>query len=187
MKHKKLIIYHWHKINWHLFYVKNPFSGSISTHTTPLCPNPKCNCNLKKSKEKYSIGEYKYECINCDFKITLDKPIEEKTEDFISISKSFKFKNADIINIDGELIKVKNEHKSDDDYWVEVKISKNKKNEAQLMVLAGSRKSKDKAQLFIEPKNEKMTFDQNNDHPRHIFTKITATFRNSQSNISLKK
>jgi len=52
-----------------------------------------------------------------------------------------------------------------------------------LMVLAGSKKDKDKAQLFIDPKNEKLTFDQNNDHPSEVFCKVEATFKKSVSEI----
>ncbi len=187
MNYKKPILYRWNKINWYIENILNPFSNFEDTKAVPVCPNPACHCYLVKSTESYSIGEYKYKCINCNFKITLDKSIEEKTIDFLKIKESFKFKNAEIINIDGELIKIKNEHKTDDDYWVDVKISKNKKNEVQLMILAGSKKNKDKTQLFLEPKNEKLTFDQNNDHPLQVFTKVVAKFKNSSSEIKENK
>ena len=54
------------------------------------------------------------------------------------------------------------------------------------MVLAGSKKQKDKTQLFLDPSNEKLTFDQNNDHPRKIFAKVIAVFKGSKSGIVVK-
>lgn len=179
MNNEKIQLYLWEGLHWDIDYDTNgnPYSQ------TPLCPKQKCNCRLKKSKEAYERGEYKYCCTRCDFKVTLNRSIEEKADDLVGIVESQKYRDAEIINIDGELIKVQREEVADCDYWADVKISKNKKDEIQLMVLAGSKKNKDKTQLFIDPKNEKVSFDQNNDHPVEIFSKITATFKKSNSKI----
>lgn len=175
-------IYIWNKIGWS--YYENPFGDSCDS-VTARCP--RCKCVLCKSKEKYERGEYKYCCVNCDFKITFEKTIEEKISDFVNVMESRRFKDAEIINIDGELIKIRRDEQTDFDYWIDVKLSKNRKDEIQLMVLAGSKKDKDKTQLFLEPKNEKLTFDQNNDHPSQVFTKVIATFKNSKSKIASQK
>lgn len=180
MNNQKIQLYLWEGLHWDIDYDIN---GNPCSQI-PLCPKQKCNCKLKKSKEKYSIGEYKYCCSRCDFKITLNKPIEEKATDLLDIIESQKYKDAEIINIDGELVKVQREQITDFDYWVDVKISKNRKDEVQLMVLAGSKKLKDKTQLFLDPKNEKLSFDQNNDHPTEIFSKVVAKFKNSKHEIS---
>lgn len=168
----------WEKIHW-----------SLEDNDYPLarCPKQRCNVKLKKSKEQYNIGEYKYYCPHCDFKITLNESIEDKSEDLINVIEAKKYNDAEIINIDGELIKVQREQQIDSDYWADVKISKNKKGEFQLMVLAGSKKLKDKAQLFLDPQNEKLSFDQYNNHPKEVFAKVVATFKDSQSEISSKK
>lgn len=179
MNREKIQLYLWEGLHWDIDYDIN----GVPYSQIPLCPKQKCNCRLKKSKEEYQRGEYKYFCARCDFKITLNKPIEEKADDLMDIIESQKYRDAEIINIDGELIKVQREEVVDSDYWADVKISKNKKGEIQLMVLAGSKKNKDKTQLFIDPKNEKVSFDQNNDHPVNIFSKVTATFKNSNSKI----
>lgn len=177
MAEDKEKIYIWGKLAWNYFeYYEN---NGLETVAIARCP--RCRCKIIKSKEKYSIGEYKYCCINCDFQITLNKSIEDKSADFINIVESQRFKNAEVINIDGELIRIRREEETDSDYWVDAKLSKNRKGEIQLMVLAGSKKAKDKAQLFLEPKNEKMTFDQNNDHPNEVFSKVVATFKKSKS------
>lgn len=150
-------------------------------YATALCPKQRCNCGIVKSRDSYSFGEYKYNCVKCDFSIVLDKLIEEKGNDFVTIFNSLQYKDAEIINIDGELVQVKREEKVDKDYWVDVKLSRNKKGQVQLMVLAGSKKTKEKTQLFLDPKNEKLTFDQNDDHPKCIFAKVVGVFKNSES------
>lgn len=181
MSNEKIKLYFWEGLHWDIDYDINE-----SPYSFALCPKQKCHCRLIKSKEKYSIGEYKYCCVKCDFKITLNKSIEDKSTDFLHVIDSLKYKDAEIINIDGELIRIQREGKSDDNYWIDVKISKNKKDELQLMVLAGSKKSKEKTQLFLEPKNERLAFDQNNDHPSQIFTKVVGIFKNSMSEIHSK-
>lgn len=150
-----------------------------------LCPH--CHCEIEKSREAYNTGEYKYRCIDCDFKITLKKEINDCTRHMIKVYQAQTFKDAEIISIDNELVKVQREYEKDDDYWIDAKISKNRKGELQLMVLAGSNKEVDKTQLFIEPTNEKLSFDQNNKHPRQVFTIVEATFKNSKSKINDKK
>ncbi len=181
MSDEKIKLYRWEGLHWDIDYDINGNPDPFA-----LCPKQKCHCRLIKSKEKYSIGEYKYCCIKCDFKITLNKSIEDKGIDFLYVINSLKYKDAEIINIDGELISVQREEKKDADYWIDVKIAKNKKDELQLMVLAGSKKSKDKTQLFLEPKKERLAFDQNNDHPNQVFTKVIGIFKNSKSEIRSK-
>ena len=146
-----------------------------------LCPATDCRCKLEKAKnEQYSLGEWKYKCIKCTFKITLNKSVEEKAVDVSRVIEAQQYKNAEIINLDGDSIRVSRQQIDDSDYWADVKISKNRKGEVQLMVLAGSKKEEDKTQLFIEPKNERLSFDQNNLHPREVFAKVEATFKNSK-------
>ena len=180
MNRDNIQLYLWEGLHWDIDYDinGNPYSQ------IPLCPKQKCNCRLKKSKETYSIGEYKYNCVRCDFKITLNKSIEDKASDLIDIIESQKYKDAEIINLDGELVRVLREEQKDLDYWVDVKISKNRKDEVQLMVLAGSKKEKNKTQLFLDPQNEKVSFDQNNNHPKEIFSKVVATFKDSKTEIA---
>ncbi len=181
MSDEKIKLFYWEGMYWDVSYDINgdpyPFA---------LCPKQKCCCRLTRSREGRSPGEHKYLCIKCDFKITLNKPLESKGFDFIRIMNSLKYADAEIINIDGELIRVQRETKRDEDYWVDVKISKNKKGELQLMVLAGSRKAGDKTQLFLEPKKERLAYDQNNDHPSQVFTKVVGIFKNSRSEIHSK-
>lgn len=168
---KKLYRYGW------LLWDHYNYNG-ISGH----CPN--CKCVLTKSKDDYSRWEYKYDCIKCDFKITLNKSIDDKWEDVIKVIDAEDFKDAEIINLDGDLVRVQREWIKDEDYRVDVKISRNKRDELQLMVMAGSKKDSNKIQLFLDPTHEKLSFDQNNNQPREIFSKVIAIFKNSNYIIS---
>lgn len=150
-----------------------------------LCPKNKCFCELEKSDEGYSYGEYKYRCIRktCDFRITFNTSIDKIVSELSSIVESKKYSDAEIVNIDGDLISVQRSTIKDSDYWVDVKISKDKKDKLQLMVLAGSKKDKEKTQLFLDIDNQKLSFDQNNYHPIEVFAKVVATFKDSSSTI----
>lgn len=181
MSKEKVQLFLWEGLHWDVEYDINgnpiPFA---------LCPKQRCNCSLVKSKETYSRGEYKYCCVRCDFKITLNKAVEEKGEDFLRILEAQKYKDAEIVNIDGELIRVQREQQTDSNYWVDVKLSKNKKGEVQVMVLAGDKSERSKSQLFVDPANERLAFDQHNDHPSKVFTKVTAIFKKSKAELESK-
>jgi len=40
-----------------------------------------------------------------------------------------------------------------------------------------------KVQLFLDPQNDRLSFDQNNEHPVRIFAKVIAIFKNSKTEI----
>ncbi len=148
-----------------------------------LCPKKNCHGKLIKDiGAKYKHGEWKYKCIVCDCKITLNKSIEEEGKIFLHRLESQKYKDAELIKIDDELIKLtESELKDDKDYWITAKLSENKRGNKQLMILVGSKREEDKTQLFIDIANEKLSFDQNNIHPKEIFTKVVATFKTTKS------
>ncbi len=172
-------LFQWDGVNWEVY-----LDYYRLKRANARCLN--CRCKLKKSKVPYGLGEYKYTCPRCHKTIILDKLLEEKTSDFLDILDAEDYKDAEIINLDGDLIRVQRKEAKDIDYWADVKISKNKKNELQLMVLAGSKKDKHKTQLFLDPKHERLGFDQNNEHPSQIFSKVEATFKKSKSEINEK-
>ena len=149
------------------------------------CPSKKCACELQESKIENS-QKYRLYCVNCGYEIELNTSIDNLVKDFMLVYESASYQDAEIINLDGELVRLTREKIKDPDYWIDAKLSKNKKGEIQLMVLAGSKKEKDKAQLFIEPNKEKLGFDQNNDHPNKIFSKVVCTFKNSVAEMKSK-
>ncbi len=171
-----LKLYKWDGVFWSIEGITN--HGPI---VKARCPNDRCELNMN--------SEYRttLTCPKCDFQITLNKPYHEKKEDVAKIIHSDYWKDADVVNIDGEMTKVGKEVVEDSDYWVRAYISKNIKGVKQLMVLVGSKKETDKTQLFIDIDNEKLSFDQKDKHPKEIFTKVVATFKDTEAKIEKKK
>jgi DNA-directed RNA polymerase subunit RPC12/RpoP len=145
------------------------------------CPVDKCELNVDEIDYSYLT------CPRCGFRIELNKSFYEKREDALKIMQSDYFKDAEVVNIDGEMIKVGKEVVKDSDYWVKAYISKSIKGVKQLMVLIGSKKDKDKTQLFLDIDNEKLSFDQKDKHPKEILAKVIAEFKESKSEIELKE
>ena len=170
-------LYKWEGVLW-------SYEGFVKGHGSIVrcrCPNDKCELNVN-SKYKTLLS-----CPKCDFHIELDKSYYDKEKDALKIIVSDYWKDAENVNIDGEVIKVGKEIIKDPDYWVEASISKNTKGVKQLMVLVGSKKENDKVQLFVDIDNEKLSFDQNNKHPKELLTKVTAEFKESKSKMELKE
>lgn len=172
----KAQIYRWEGIHWSIEY-----GGNLRrANAVARCPKQNCNSRLEEYDD-FRGSDYKYRCTYCDYEISLKKSTNVLGQHLLEKQK---YKEADIINLDGELIRIQRVEKKDNAYWIDVKMSKNKKGDLQLMVLAGSKKSKDKAQLFLDPANERLAFDQNNDHPTKIFSKVIAIFKNSSTSIN---
>lgn len=168
-------LYMWEGVFW---------SVDVLTTRGPIvkarCPVDKCELNVDQRYKSHLT------CPKCDFQIRLNKSFYEKKEDALKIMQSDYFKDAEIVNIDGEMIKINKEVIKDPDYWIEAKVSKNVKGVKQLMVLVGSKKETDKTQLFLDIDNEKLSFDQKDKHPKEILAKVTAEFKDSISEIQLK-
>jgi hypothetical protein len=170
-------LYQWAGVLWSY----EGFVKGVGSIVKCRCPNDKCELNIN-SKYKDLLS-----CPKCDFHIELDKSYYEKEKDALKIIASDYWKDAEVVNIDGEVIKVGKEIIKDPDYWVKAYISKSIKGVKQLMVLVGSKKEDDKVQLFIDIDNEKLSFDQNNRHPKELLTKVTAEFKGSKSQMELKE
>ncbi len=180
-------LHKWENINWQIQI--GEFGQFI---TTARCSRNGCNCKLREGmpNEDASIiesrqhqGFYDYHCVKCEFNTTFKKSIEEKGKDVLDIIESEDFADAEIIKIDGDLIRVTNDKTEDDNYWIKASVSRDVKGRTQVMVLAGSKLEKDKTQLFLDISSEKLSFDQNDDHPAEIFSKVLATFKDSSSTI----
>ena len=144
-----------------------------------LCPKNKCCFPLILSDSDNELN-----CRKCSYNVKLKQSYIFMQSELSDLVRANYYKNLKVVNIDGELLLVKKAYAEDENYWAEVKISKNKKGEVQLMILSGNKKLKNKTQLFLDIQNEKMTFDQNDDHPKEVFTKVTAVFKNSQMEIA---
>lgn len=169
-------LYKWSGVFWSIEGITN--HGPI---VRARCPNDRCELNMN-SKYRTILT-----CPKCNFKVTLNKSYYEKQEDAAKIMNSDYWKDAEVVNIDGEMTKVGKEVVEDPDYWVKAYVSKNVKGVKQLMILVGSKKETDKTQLFLDIDNEKLSFDQKDKHPREILAKVTAEFKESKSEIEQKE
>ncbi len=170
-------LYRWQGVFWSYDgFVKG--SGAV---IRARCPKDRCELDTSHGSKSIVF------CPKCDFKTKLNRDLYQAKKDACKIMEADYFKDAEIINVDGEMIKIGKEVIKDKDYWVEAKISKDCKGTKQLMILVGGRKGEDKTQLFLDIDNEKLAFDQNNKHPKEIFTKVVATFKQTEAQISTKK
>jgi hypothetical protein len=173
----------WKGVVWAIEHDYND-AGDEETYAIARCPNKDCHCPLKLLwLDREQDNAWHYSCINCDFAIKMQHKIDDMGYHLLQVLESQDYKDAEIIKVDGELITVRRGNESDSDYWVDARLSKNKQGKMQLMVLAGSKKEQDKAQLFLDLANERLSFDQNDDHPKDVFAKVVATFRDSATGI----
>jgi len=130
------------------------------------------------SMEKVPIP--KVRCLEGPHEIHLDRIPSEIRKHISRKINSKTYQEAKIFDIDGYLVPASKEVQSKDatsDYFVIAQVKSNKKGE-QVVIYAGKKGEKNKSQIFIDPKNAKMTFDQNDVNPSDIFVKFEATFRN---------
>jgi hypothetical protein len=101
---------------------------------------------------------------------------------FVAMLESELLKGAtyrDLDNIYTPVLKVSPKPK-DDRYSVQVEID-DTPNGKKMVIYAMDREDPSvKAQIFIDPQNDKITFDSNDLHPNMIFSKITAYFKDGK-------
>lgn len=145
---------------------------------TTLCFD--CNCVLIGTMRDLS-------CPKCEKSYHLNEPIGFYKHKLEKIIESEKYKNIQFINIDNELVPILNEDIKDSTIWVRTSVKENARGKKQVMILVGDRNEKNKAQLFVVPEDERVGFDQTNDHPAEVLAKVEVTFKNSKTVIKEKK
>ena len=92
---------------------------------------------------------------------------------------SASYQDAEIISIDGiqtPLLKTRVKlSEENEEYWIEGRLNKSDKGK-QIVIYVGEKGSTQKAQLFINSDQEKLSFDHKDRKPEEIFSVITATF-----------
>lgn len=96
--------------------------------------------------------------------------------------KSKNLKNAKVLNLDDEAIPIAEDdvRTKDGKYFVKALLTESKIGQ-RLVIYAGEKGKKDKAQIFVEPSIERLSFDQTNIHPLEIFARVDATFKSGKS------
>ncbi|MDN5275451.1 MAG: hypothetical protein JWN33_100 [Candidatus Saccharibacteria bacterium] len=155
--------------------------------TQPLCPQH--YLRLRPSPDQiYSQVSHKYisrpdstatqlQCAEGPHFLDIKRKYSEEKLYVIDRLDALTFEKATYIYLDDKAIPLAtDEHKGKDSpVWVKAKVTESKSG-LRLIVWAGDRSKKSKAQLFIEPEIQRMSFDQNDDHPLKVFAKVDALF-----------
>ena len=68
----------------------------------------------------------------------------------------------------------------DDKYSIQVEIDETPYGKKLVIYAADRRSIDEKAQIFIDPQADKLSFDSNDVHPSMIFSKVTAYFKDGK-------
>jgi len=81
------------------------------------------------------------------------------------------------INIDNEATPIaESKVSSKDNRFFVVSRLMESKTGLRLVVYAGEKGKKEKTQIFVEPEIKRLSFDQKDQHPTDVFTKLEAIF-----------
>ncbi len=116
-------------------------------------------------------------CPDCGFEYKLKVKLDIAKSDVLSMLDAQKFQKMEMIDVDGINTPVlkKKVSTEDEKYFASVQINESRRG-PQLVVYAGKKGQKEKAQIFVTPETKKMSFDHKDAKPTDIFTKITAEF-----------
>lgn len=154
-------------ILWYLRSYRN------HARAVPLCPN----CNLEMSPPNIYKDNTDLKCEDCEKKYKLPREFREEEVYALRKIRATAYREMDVLNLDDEAIPLAKDKISskNNKYFVKSVLTKSKVG-LRLIVYAGEKGKKEKAQIFVEPVTRRLSFDQSNLHPTDIFTKLVATF-----------
>ncbi len=148
------------------------------THLELLCPN---DMTPMRQLKRAWVSEFDDSsvamCPDCGFEYRLDVQLETAKQDVFRMIGAQRFRKMEMIDVDGintPVLKKKVSTK-DDSYFASIQINESKRG-PQLVIYAGKKGAKEKAQIFVTPETRKMSFDHKDVKPTDIFTKVTAEF-----------
>lgn len=150
-------------------------------------------CNKNNCRTPMRIDANHFDCCylvcpDCDSEEKFEISYDKVQSDIQAIVRARKYKELQIIDIDGIKTPIaKSKTKSPDDkYFVTAQLMESKRG-LQLAVYAGEVGKKDKTQIFIEPDIKRLAFDQTNLNPDAVFIELKATFNDGSSHEIKKK
>lgn len=163
-------------IKWHVQYLS-------AEYTKPLCPKH----HLTLSLELNNPNVCWLKCQECENNYTVPREYNTQKNYIIDKLNSKEFKKMKFINLDDEFIPIAEDKtdSKDDRYFVKAILTESKVGQ-RLVVYAGEKGKKDKAQIFVEPEIKRLAFDQTDLHPSDVFLKLEGTFDDGTS-ASIKK
>ena len=159
----------------------------------PLCPIH--NLRLRPVEDGSSGLQYfpynkskMLQCEDCQNPYVLPRSYGVELSYVIDKVDSKIFKGMKFINLDDEAIPIAKTKKSSQDnkFFVTAQLMKSKVG-LRLIIYAGEKGGKEKTQIFVEPDIKRLSFDQNNLHPKDVFSKIEATFIDGTKYVIKKK
>jgi hypothetical protein len=126
------------------------------------------------------------ECAEGPHRLTIPRKLSDEKSYVIDRIDALIFEKATYIYLDDKAIPVAlDEIKGKEGpVWVRAKVTESKSG-LRLIVWAGDKSAKTKTQLFVEPSIKRLSFDQNDDHPTEVFTKVEALFKD-EVKVSIK-
>lgn len=169
------------KIKWFIYPLNTGGRG-----VQPLCPEHHIRLRFvnrdifdQRLRRTVPAGESKAVELECAeghiFK--LPRMFSEEKVYVLDRIDALTFANVTYVYLDDIAVPVAVQEIKDKDspIWVRTKVTVSKSG-LRLIVWAGDKSKKSKAQLFIDPTVQRLGFDQNDDHPTEVFAKVEATF-----------
>lgn len=158
-------------VKWHDAYSNQSVQIRVR-YLEALCP--KHNLRLTPIHGTYGTTNK----LNCaeDHVIEMPRTWDKERKYVVDRIDAVKYAQMPILNLDDEAVPVAKDELKNTDYWVRAKVTESKAG-TRLIIWAGSKKDKNKTQLFIEPELKRVSFDQNDNHPTEVFAKVDAMFR----------
>ena len=171
------------KINWWVYTDKLGIR-----RVQPLCPIHA----LRLYPSKYSYMHFDSQaillkCEDCPKLHNIPRSYEQEERYVLDRIDAKIFKGMKVLNLDDEAIPVAKDDTvpKNSKYFITSQLMQSKTG-LRLVVYAGERGKKEKAQIFIEPNIKRLAFDQKDLHPSEIFTSLEATFADG-TKTSIKK
>jgi len=159
-------------------FIINGVKWVIGQHPVKAIPlYPKDHIELDSYPSGHEWQESKLKCEKCGKVYTLPRNVDDQKRYVIRDINSRTYKTKRFINLDDEALPLAEEKISskDNKYFVTSLLTKSKAG-LRLVVYAGEKGKKEKAQIFVEPDIKRLAFDQKDLHPTDVFTKLEATF-----------
>ena len=94
------------------------------------------------------------------------------------------FEGMEVINLDDEATPItkKKVESKDNKYFLTAQVMDSKRG-VQVVIYAGEKGKAEKTQIFADPKNKRLSFDQKDLKPTDVFLRIEGTFDDGSSHI----
>lgn len=154
----------------------------LNGFTVPLCPVHRLRLSFAKNDDFVQWGSphryaYKLFCEDCDKDYPLRRELSDEEDYVINKVKSIDLSKYNVIDVDGVLTPVtkKETVRTENGYFCTAQIRDSKRG-PQVVIYAGKKGAKEKSQIFITPKERRLSFDQNDLNPADVFARIAAEF-----------